>query len=269
MVRKGPEPSYFKKLQFLVKNEAIAFSYTSPEGKQNAFMSQTLYGQDMLNSMMNQVADAVYIPVVVPSYNAWKLYMSHLKATQTYRNNSNNECTMTLYDITPRHDIPAVGDSPNPLNAWSVGNLDAGAATFDYQCPGATPFTSPAFTTLYRVIKVTKVVIPAGGSHEHSVWLGPKRTWNQVESAAGILGFKGLTMYTMAVFRGAPVAIVDTSNSTIGEIRLDTLLTYESHFKVLYCNTALNKFNNTLNTTPAYNFVNDETATVVTPSFGG
>ena len=243
-------------------NGAFATSYACPQGKQNAFILGYIYDQTDMVQIQTMMGKTVYTgnPAVIPTGNNWKWFLDNYKATYTVRNDSSNECFLEFYDCVPRFDLGTTVGT-DPLSTWSSGNVDAGTGVFDYQVPGATPFNSQKFTTAWKVLKVTHVVVPAGSLHEHVVVAKPKCIFHAQESQLNG-AYRNLTTYTMLVFRGAPCAIQGTSESTTSIIRLDTTQMYQNQFRWLDNVVSYNVVNNGLRNDGTVQFVNDETATL-------
>jgi len=140
---------------------------------------------------------------------------------------------LDIYDIVPRRDIPGSGN--NPTVEWANGMLDAGATvpntdfTNVNQVAGSTPFQSPTFCQKYKIMKVTKVEIPQGCTHEHRIHFEINRSINR-ELLYDLLYVKGLSGMTMFVQRGFPVNNSDASQVTFSSTALDVVGTYKYNY---------------------------------------
>jgi len=165
------------------------------------------------------------------------------------RNQNNNDCYLILYDVVARRD-QYQGSESSPFQTWFNGNFDAGASGMIYQV-GTTPFSSPQFTQYFKVVKVTHIILPAGGTHEHRVHYEPNRMINR--EVAAISGYiRNLTHFTMAVQYGAP----DNDNTTqttvsIGTSTLDVVQTKQYKYTYVADAVTNNSFVASLPTTYA------------------
>lgn len=203
----------------LKKNLASNFTYanssqriTSGIGSQNYYVVATTYS-------------ATDIATQFTSNNkTCKTILESCTENTIYRNQQKNDCYMTIYDIVARRDVSPSNDYL-PNNAWYAGLPDTGAATAMALAPGATPFQCPRFTQLFKIVKATHVILPAGGTHEHRVHYEPNRLINQ-EVIQESQNIRNLTHYTMVVIYGSPEndAITQTQVS-IGPTAIDVVQT--------------------------------------------
>jgi hypothetical protein len=184
-----------------------------------------------------------------------------------FRNQDKNDVYLDLYDIVARRDITSTGNTDfYPDGAWANGVADAGASNMQLQV-GTTPFSSPRFTQLYKVVKVTHVILPAGGTHEHRVHYEPNRMLNLETLQDGQWALKGLTHYTMAVWYAAPLNdSVNTGQVSIGAANLDYVQTKQYKWTYIQDAVTNNTFTQSLPTafTTAANVMQDESGTIVT-----
>jgi hypothetical protein len=153
----------------------------------------------------------------------------------------------------------------DPRTAWSQGETDAGATNMAIQV-GCTPFSSPRFTQFFKVVKVTHVILPAGGTHEHRVHYEPNKLLNQevVQDSGNI---RNLTHYTMATVYGAPDNDATTKTVvSIGTTSVDFVQTKQYRWSYLSDSTSNNAFTQSLPTTYATTeaVFNDESGVVNT-----
>ena len=195
-------PKFLKATQELSNQVAEAFSYISNVGKQGAFLVNTQYGSDDVRQFASQIQTYILngsTPEVVPSIDNMKYYIDHTTGTYTFRNNTNNEMILDIYDLEPRQS----GGLLDPVAIWQSGMVAGGANVFDSQFPGSSPFQSAFFTSTFIVKKVTNCILPLGSMHEHKVHYAPRRIFNMAD-LQNASQFKGLTQFVMVVFRGAP-----------------------------------------------------------------
>jgi len=191
----------------------------------------------------------------------WARYwIDHVTATYMMRNNTNNEMILDLYDCVYRRDTSVQDD---PVVIWGQGDLNAGGNVFDYQFPGATPFQSPTFTSMFKVEKVTNCILPAGSCHEHKVHYSPKRMFNSNDCQYNY-AFRGLSRFTIAVFRGVPVQIAGADDVTLSETQLSIVSQAQYVTKVVMRAVPTNISTSGLDGIGDVKFINDETGVMET-----
>ena len=174
-----------------------------------------------------------------------KIFLEEMQCTQLYRNNTNNDIVIDIYDIVARRDQPSGTDNSSPayppVSAWSLGTLDSGGNVFDYQTAGSKPFQSPLFTTLYKVERITNVCIPTGAFHEHKITHRPNKMWEAGPLQASQLWvYNGLTRFTMVIVKGVPVAEKGDgllAHATLSTTQLSFVSTTNYVFKFMANNT--------------------------------
>jgi len=165
-----------------------------------------------------------------------------------FRNMTNFEVVLHLYDCVARYDVPAITYA-GPLPLWSRGltleqQTGGGSSTlptiFTY---GITPFMSRAFTQSFKVYRVKKHSIKAGAMVYHSLNIRRKATilmsryHDTVDGVDLIYGQKGLMRFTLYVLHGGPVhqpqgsvgvsdAHVDVTHQEKAYVRYNTFQNY-------------------------------------------
>jgi hypothetical protein len=124
-------------------------------------------------------------------------------------NNGTNPIALDMYDMTPRRDMPKANTATDnsPMALWEQGLYFAGApaGSSPQNVVGASPFQSPLFCQFWKVLKVSKVQIPQGCTHEHRVHWDVNRSVNQSLTLSNDYYFKDMTYLCMAVLKGFPV----------------------------------------------------------------
>jgi len=78
-------------------------------------------------------------------------------------------------------------------------------------------------------MKVTKIELPQGCTHEHRIHFEVNKTVNR-ELLFNLLYLKGLTGYTMAIQRGFPTNDSHNANVTFASTALDRVTTYKYNY---------------------------------------
>ena len=223
----------------LKKTGAPNFSYTNASGRiiaavgtQSPVLTSTIFAA-------SDMAPLIYSSTTIGKTQ--RVLLESCTSSTLYRNQANNDCFMTLYDIVARRDMNASDSNDIPTNAWFTGLTDTGITPSTmFYAPGSTPFTCPKFCQFYKVVKVTHVILPAGGCHDHRVNISPNRLVNN-EIWQDSQNCRGLTYFTMAVCYGAPDndATVKT-NVSIGSSAVDFVQTKQYRYTYLQDSTTVN-----------------------------
>jgi len=200
--------------------------------------------------------------------NNIRFLLKSFKARYEFKNFATDTAYIDLYDCIARRDI---GKDDNlsinvPSVAFAQGVKDQVVA-FDinqYQRPGESPFNSRQFVTFYKVVKITRVILPPGGTHEHTVYGSPNYIYNwtqNIGTTGQVFGYKGLTTYTMYVARGS-VALGSDGFPTYENC--DIAVVGNKAVEYAFTNTAVNVTSNTFTLTSALstanNYINPTTA---------
>jgi len=171
-------------------------------GKQNANILTEMYNAQDINDQISTI-----IPLSANGLTT-KILLEKSSLLIYFTNPSTAAVSMDIYDMTPRHDMPQRGDISNdPVTLWNQGMIDAtaGTPTNPYQVVGASPFQSPAFVQNWKILKVSKIQLPQGATHEHRIHWEANQQFNRAELRAGMYYLKNLTLISMAVVHGFPV----------------------------------------------------------------
>lgn len=188
----------------------------------------------------------------------------------TMQNVMLSNCTVTIYDIMCRKDLPVSAVS-NPVSAWAQGNIDEGVSGNE-NVIGATPWSCELFNEYYKVVQKTEVTLGAGQIHSHFIKMYPRKMFSSAYAqytSAG--GFKDQTYFCMITVRGQPANDVTTHNSvSIGQAALNVVLEFEVEVRQLQKSTPTIVTSNGLATTLAggEETVNVGGTTIVTDTLG-
>ena len=129
-------------------------------------------------------------------------------------NNESTPVVVTLYDVVCRRD-----DITGPYNAFSFGVYDESTTTSNGHDLGSTPFNSQLFTTKYKILKKSEIILPCGSVHEHNVFYAPRKVFKAEILTNANQSLEGLTVYTFIVYKGTPendpALHVNTSGATL------------------------------------------------------
>lgn len=131
-----------------------------------------------------------------------KLFLKSGKVTYRFRNQSNTNCKMSIYDIGwKRNSVSAALDDPG--ECWQKGLTDFGVSATFSQTVGQTPYRSPEFNQYCYTKKVTTVSLEPGQQHDHTVYHLYNRVVDTIEFQNNVgLSVAHLTRYLMVVFHG-------------------------------------------------------------------
>jgi len=138
-------------------------------------------------------------------YNSGKLAFENIHSTHLYTNSCDRNTHMTIYDCVARFDGSDLNTSPTAVIA--AGGADAtGGALSDFGIPGTTPYNNPRFTSAYKIVKQTPIILSPGQTHVHRVNYGLNKVVSKerivTSDLAGPLG--NITMYTFIIIHGTP-----------------------------------------------------------------
>lgn len=146
----------------------------------------------------------------------YKIFIGYVKQKLTLRNQSNNLVRMCIYDITFKR-FPFGTATDTPLEAWNKGMLDFGV-TDQSTYPYATPFRSPEFGKLFRVVRSTAVHMEPGQQHEHTVYkrINTLSTTDRIDNSVSNAFLPPYALFTLVTFVGALVS--DSTSTTAAPI---------------------------------------------------
>lgn len=189
--------------------------------------------------------------------NSVRFFLRTGKYRATFRNNTNTNMRVSLYDIITARDPPDT-TLDSPPEAWAKGLTDFGV-TATYETPGLTPGKSPEFRQYYRINRVTCVHLEPGQQHEHTVIHG----WNRIINSSRFqnsvsTSLAGLTRHLMVVVYGSLVHESATpSTVTTASGSLDYATQQEWSYGFLET------------TTPSYAVTDNFVKTLADPDFMG
>nr|QQL09539.1 hypothetical protein [Marmot associated feces circular DNA molecule 1] len=177
----------------------LAGSVIAASGSQNVgSIAQYFNTNDILQAYTSLNQTAV-------GFNAAKLALLNAHGTQMYTNSCSSNTHMTIYDCLARYDGSDLNPSPVAV-IQNYGTDTAGGVTSDYTMPGWTPFQNPRFTSHYRVVKQTPIVLSPGQTHCHYVNYDINKIINKervlASDSAGPIG--NYTWYTFIIIHGTP-----------------------------------------------------------------
>ena len=245
-----------KWLKGMKKATASNFSYVNNSQRLTSSSAGQAY------TTVSQTFNAADLALLFQSTNSTcRTLIESVTENNLYRNQSNNDCFLVIYDVIARRDLSSTTGDYLPNNAWYGGAPDTGmtsAATF---YPGATPFAVPRFTQYFDVKKVSHIILPAGGCHNHRIHYEPNRMISREVLADNNQNIKGLTMYSMAVIYGAPDNNLLGTTVTSGSAVVDFVQTKQ--YKWTYMTDAVtnNNYSNSLTVVPTEYIMQDESGT--------
>jgi len=191
--------------------------------------------------------------------NTRRLYIQSMNTCVNISNPTSAPVMFDIYDIMYRHDMPqhtASGAYNIPNSLWYDGLQDMGdIGSGLLSDPGNTPFMSPKFTQNLKVMKVTKVQLPQGGTHEHRVHaeVNQMLSYENVMNS-GLYYYKGKTVVSMIVVRGTPVD--DGTNVGLCAGALNMVVTQKYQFHMIRNSVSTFVTTNTLPTLTAERIIN-------------
>jgi len=243
-------------LKGMKKATASNFSYTNSSLR----MSTASAAQTYLT--VSQTFNAQDLALLFQSTNSTcRTLIESVTENNLYRNQSNNDCFLVIYDVIARRDMSNTTTDYVPSQAWYNGAPDTGMTSTNTLAPGATPFAVPRFTQYYDVKKVSHIILPAGGCHNHRIHYEPNRMISREVLADNNQNVKGLTMYSLAVIYGAPDNNLTGSTVTSGSAVIDFVQTKQ--YKWTYMTDAVtnNNYTNNLAVVATEYVMQDESGT--------
>ncbi len=232
----------------LKKTGAPNFSYVNNPGRLTSAIG--FQGVAQTSSIWSAADMAALIYSSTTIGRTQRMLLESCTSSTIYRNQSNNDAYLTLYDVVSRRDINTADANKDPVVCWYNGLTDTGiSGTLMQVQVGNTPFSSPKFCQFYKVLRVTHIILPAGGTHDHRVNISPMRLVNN-EIWQDSYNARNLSYFTIAAFNGAPDNDVTTkTNVTTGSVAIDYVQTKQYRYTYLQDSTTANYYNSTLPTT--------------------
>lgn len=218
----------------------------SLEGKQECFIipSGGFYDTGNLDAFFSLASPG-------NNYNSAKVYLERCYGTSLITNDQNSNCRMQIYDVIARSSVQAA-NWKTPQAAFQNGFGDAaGGVAANYLVPFVNPFTNARFTSLYKVLKTTDVILRPGATHKHVVDYRPNRTFCREDDLSITISgcpVGGLTLYTFVIFSGTPAVDIATKLST--SLTAMHLAVVSSVQYTTYCLEKSETFNTVTNNLP-------------------
>jgi len=162
------------------------------------------------------------------SYKTTRVFFESVSAKYMMTNQDLTNANVTLYDVVCRRDTTATPDYE-----WSVGITEENA-TYNAAVLGCTPFSSSLFTSHYKILKTTKLVLSPGQTHTHSVYYKLNRLLNQDILYDSALMLRGITIATIVVTHGEPTNSSTTpTNVSTAPSTLDIVQTKQIRYSFI------------------------------------
>lgn len=163
----------------------------------------------------------------------WRFCLQETLDTFHFTNATSGTVEVDLYDLFPKRDIPdsyvfiPPGQLPSTTNSyllsgtvdsyWKQGArmssqiaADASLSIEPSEQYNASPDDSVFFKTFYRAVKRTRIFLPQGASHKHTVMRHINRVINTTEVGGDAYSqLKRFTSSLLVVVRGEPLDAVD------------------------------------------------------------
>nr|WAE43192.1 MAG: capsid protein [Cressdnaviricota sp.] len=189
-------------------------SFSAVDGKQVYQQLTTLYASTDINEQIRTIQPR-------SQGNASKFLLEACQMVMYFTNQSNAPVSLDIYDCVPRRDQAAANSTQSNL---PVVQIEAGIETtnlpdglpsgfaFYNAVLGTSPFQSPLFVTNWKVMKVSKIQLPQGGTHEHRVHVDANKMITLQMLQDGNEYWRNLSYNSFAVAHGFP------ANNTAGNV---------------------------------------------------
>jgi hypothetical protein len=176
-----------------------------------------------------------------------KFIINKLKGKVMFTNQDDSNSELVLYDIVCRRDNASASGvfAPNTaMDAGIAGTSSTSTTTKDSTNYGATPFMSPEFCQHFKILKVSRVMLATGASHEHTVSFGVNRIMNG-EYYLDYSQYRNMTFYTLAITKGMPYndSATNTQVST-GVTQVDYVAFTDIQYQNLSANATSYQYTN-------------------------
>lgn len=171
-----------------------------------------------------------------------------------------------IYFIINRRDT-ATATVQGPYEAWTNGIQDEGGSSTDWSIMGNIPSNSLLFQRMFKIKKITRVLLSPGEVHEQSIMYKPNKfmPYEDIDNAS--YGVRNLTAYVMTIVRPAPYNDSTTKTQvTTGNGHVDWV--FEKSYKYRYVSDNITTFNKTNNLVSAYT-VQQDTMNLVPAAIAG
>lgn len=151
--------------------------------------------------------------------NNLKMFLGYIKHRVCWKNQSNHVAALMIYDMMPRRGAQNT-NFDSPIECWEKGIGDAGGGTAQPYIPGSTPFQSPEFRRLFSVLRVTKIYLEPGETHEHTWYrringVRNSSIWDNSSSFGMVPGVSHLIMWLAYGSIGHEATVGDANPSTV------------------------------------------------------
>lgn len=250
-----------KNIEKVGQPQAFVFNkaghFTNSEGRQAAVSLSTLSGSDL-----RQILTFTHPQGSTPGTGAAyvkRAVLERLVGTLEVTNSSTCRAIVDIYDIIRIRDSQGgSGFTNGPVAAWDGGlqeqDTNYSSPVGDAAIVGSLPTDSDLFKQYFKIIKKTSLVMEQGATHRHMI----SRTMNKLIdnnivggplNAPVVADVKPYVMWHLIVFRGQVVAADSGDDtfaySTVGEVRLDTVLTYRAKYTQVSWNSPTFTYDNT------------------------
>jgi hypothetical protein len=234
--QKKPMSKWNKGLKKSSTSSTYAYNGSSSNSWANAVQAVQNIAEAFTASNINACINTIF--PTARNDQTKKIVLESCQAIIYFTNQSTAAVAFDIYDCVPRRDMPinstVEGYTNDPINLWSLGMADQGVPSNVPQVVGITPFQSPAMCENWLIKKVSKIILPQGGTHEHRVHLEPNKAFNLATIRDGDNWFKGLSYNSFFVARGFPVdgtsigGVANTVTTSGGKI--DFVVSYKYTF---------------------------------------
>lgn len=165
------------------------------------------------------------------TYKTARILVESATARYMMTNQDTGNVQVYIYDVVARLDT-----NISPDVAFQTGIADEGAAAAT--TVGATPFASEQFTTHFKILKCTTVILGQGQTHSHLVHYAPNRMFSSERLTDNNKSLRGLTCYSLIVAHGLPMndSVTNTNVST-GAVNLDIVMTKQLKYSFVMDDT--------------------------------
>ena len=168
---------------------------------------------------------------------------------------------VTLYDVVCRRDTQS-----SPDYEWNAGITEENSG-YNAQVVGCTPFSSSLFTSHFKVLKTTKLILSPGQTHTHNVFYKLNRLLNQDILYDSSVELRGITVATMVVVHGEPTNSTATNTLvTTAAATLDIVQTKQIRYSWIADEDTNFFYQNTLPTVTDPHIVNIGASTLTADS---
>lgn len=205
------------------------------------------------------------VRALVPNNNETTKWCAESCSSEIQLSNLTDTNTrIVIWELIARRDLSSSNQYTTPTESFSNWSGDEGESLAS-RYMGFNPLTLIAFTTYYKVLKKTHILLAAGQSHSHRTYFAPNKVINNELLSENNIGYKGLTTYTMIQCFGVPASKTsDLSVTTITRPKVDVIVSKFYRFgAIANSQTTLHAHNNI--TAPA----NDADISTINVATGG